>query len=412
MRCACMALVLSLTAAIANAQTPAEPAGSDGSGGLFSEPHVIGQGVGLANRFLGENEGTPKDGFYPDFGNMITGSGWISAGPGYRRRFLNDHALVDGSAAVSWREYRIAQGRFEVNDLANHRLTLGSQVFWQDLTQIDYFGIGSGSLEGLRSEYQMKDTDVIGYGTVQANRWLAIDGTFGWLRHPELSSPSGWFARSLPNALGTFPTDPGVTAQPNFLHGTVSVTADTRDHKGYARRGGVYRASASAYSDRDYGPYSYRRYELEGVQYVPVTSDTWTLAFHGWGVFSDTSAGNKVPFYMLPSLGGQNTLRGYYDYRFHDRNMLVASAESRWALFSHVDAAAFFDAGNVSPTVSGLDLRKTSWGGGLRVHTPMSTLTRLDIAHSVEGWQFVFRLNDPFRLARLSRRIATTPYVP
>jgi hypothetical protein len=35
---------------------------------------------------------------------------------------------------------------------------------------------------------------------------------------------------------------------------------------------------------------------------------------------------NTVPFYLLPSLGGKNTLRGYYDYRFHDRNMEVFNA--------------------------------------------------------------------------------------
>jgi hypothetical protein len=412
MRSVGAALLLSLIAAIAQAQTPPEPAASDGSGGLLSEPYVIDRAASLADRFLGEPQGTTKDGFYPDFGHMITGSGWISAGPGYRRHFWDERALVDGSAAVSWREYRIVQGRFELTDLANHHLAVGSQVFWQDLTQIDYFGIGANSIEATRSEYQMKDTDIIGYATFHTNRWLTIDGTFGRLQHPTLSSPSGWFDRGYLDTLTTFGSDPGVTAQPNFLHGTVAFTADTRDQPGYARRGGVYRASASAYSDRDYGQYSFRRYEVEAVQYVPVTADSWTLAFHGWGVFSDTSAGNAVPFFMLPSLGGNNTLRGYNDYRFHDRNLLLASAESRWALFRNVDLAAFVDAGNVAPTAGGLDLRKTSWGGGLRLHRQGSTLGRLDIAHSNEGWQFLLRFNDPFRLMRLARKTAATPFVP
>ena len=34
--------------------------------------------------------------------------------------------------------------------------------------------------------------------------------------------------------------------------------------------------------------------------------------------FSQTGAGNIVPFYMLPTLGGRNTLPGYNDYRFRD----------------------------------------------------------------------------------------------
>ena len=411
MRSVGIALLLSLTAAMAHAQTAPEPAAAGGSGGLLPEPRVIEQGVGLGNKFLGESEGTPKDGFYPDLDHMITGSGWISAGPGFRRHFWDGQALIDGSAAVSWREYKIAQGRFELTDLAEKHLTVGAQVFWQDLTQIDYFGIGEGSSDAARSEYRMKDTDVVGYGTVHANRWLAVNGTFGWLRHPTLSSASGWFSRDFADTLATFPADPGVAEQPDFLHGSVSITADTREHPGYARRGGVYRASVSAYGDRDDGRFSFRQYEVEGVQYIPVTAETWTLAFHGWGVFSDTSSGNVVPFYLLPSLGGQNTLRGYTDYRFHDRNLLLASGESRWALFSHVDVAAFFDAGNVAPTVSGLDLRKTSWGAGVRVHSQNSTLGRLDVARSVEGWQVTFRLNDPYRVMRSTMK-TVAPFVP
>ena len=77
------------------------------------------------------------------------------------------------------------------------------------------------------------------------------------------------------------------------------------------------------------------------VQFVPLFTTKWVLALHGWEVFSDTSAGSLVPFYLMPSLGGKNTLRGYADYRFHDRDMQVFNAESRWALWANLDVAAF-----------------------------------------------------------------------
>ena len=168
----------------------------------------------------------------------------------------------------------------------------------------------------------------------------------------------------------------------------------------------------TAYSDRDTGQFSFQRYDLEGLRIVPVRSDTWVLALHGWGAFSSTSSGNVVPFYLLPSLGGENTLRGYDNYRFHDRNMLVAGAESRWALFRYIDAAAFVDAGNVAARPGDLNLDKTSWGGGIRVHTRRSTFARFDVGHSVEGWHFFLNLNDPFALKRLSYRTADVPFVP
>jgi hypothetical protein len=40
------------------------------------------------------------------------------------------------------------------------------------------------------------------------------------------------------------------------------------------------------------------------------------------------------------------------------------------------------------------------------------TLGRIDVAHSTEGWHFVFRTSDPLRLSRLTRRVAGLPFVP
>jgi hypothetical protein len=408
-----IALLLVLSAGSARAQTPAPSENTDDQSVPAPSSGTIEKFLTRANRWFGADEtGPTKSGFYPEFNHQITGSGWVSIGPGYHYRFLDGRALIEGSASVSWRGYEMAQGRFELSDLADHHLTVGSQVLWQDMKQIDYFGVGSGSTQGSRSEYRMRDTDVIGYSAYRPIRWLAVEGTFGWLSQPTLAAPSGAFLRGYPSALDAFSSDPGIDRQPNFLHGGVSVAADTRDHQDYARHGGVYRAAATVYSDRDYAQYSFRRYELEGLQYVPVVPNRLTLAFHGWSVFSDTSNGNSVPFYLTPALGGNDTLRGYIDYRFHDRNLLLASGEARVHVHRFIDVAGFFDAGNVAARAGDLDLNKTSWGGGVRLHTATTTLGRFDIGHSTEGWQYVFRLNDPFRLARLVRRTAATPFVP
>jgi hypothetical protein len=379
--------------------------------GLLPEPHVIGRAVDLGSRLLGSGSGS-KDGFYPDFGDMATGAGWISAGPGYRQHFFDRHLFVDGSAAISWRAYKDARARIELTDLAKDRLTLGFQVQWQDLTQVNYFGIGASSLEAQQSEYRLRETDLAGYGIVHPNRWLSFAGRFGWIKQPTISSSVGPFNQDFPDARQAFPTDPGIAEQTALLHGGVGVEADTRDHPSRPTRGGFYRAAAQTFADRDLHQFSFRRYEAEGLQILPILGERWLIGVHGWSVFSDTSAGNSVPFYMLPSLGGSNTLRGYDDYRFHDRNMLVVNLESRWALLSHVDLALFGDAGNVGARASDLNLDKTSYGGGFRVHDRTSTLALLDIAHSREGWQVLFRLSDPFRLARRSLRSSVIPFVP
>jgi Omp85 superfamily domain len=408
---AALLLVLAATTT-ARAQASADRSADDQSPGLFQSGR-FDKILSHANRWFGPDDNAPgKSGFYPELANQITGSGWFSIGPGYQYRFLDGRALVDGSASLSLRGYEQAQARFELSDLASHRLIVGSQARYQDMKQIDYFGIGEGSSPDDRTEYRMQATDVVGYAVFQPNRLLAVNGTFGYLHQVTLSSPSGAFTRDFPSALDTFPSDPGMAQQPDYLHASVSVVSDTRDHAGYSRHGGVYRAAAAIYSDRDFSQYSFRQYEAEGLQYVPVIPNWVTLAFHGWGVFSDTSTGNNVPFYLLPALGGNNTIRGFHDYRFHDRNVLVASGEARLHVYRLIDLAGFFDAGNASAKAGDLNLNKTSWGGGVRLHTKTLTMCRFDVGHSVEGWQYFFRLNDSFRLTRLLRRTASTPYVP
>jgi hypothetical protein len=59
-----------------------------------------------------------------------------------------------------------------------------------------------------------------------------------------------------------------------------------------------------------------------------------------------------------------------------------------------------------------LNLSKNSVGVGVRVHTRRATFGRLDLAHSKEGWQLVFKMDDVFQPSRRSRRGATVPFVP
>ena len=48
--------------------------------GLLPEPRHMGKGIAFVARLFGESDDMPRDGFYPEFGHMITGSGWISSG--------------------------------------------------------------------------------------------------------------------------------------------------------------------------------------------------------------------------------------------------------------------------------------------------------------------------------------------
>ena len=395
----------------------AKAAAQDNSGptpGLLDEPRVVRKSVDLALRTIGQGSDVEKTGFYPEVSNMITGAGWISGGPGYRHWLFGDSLLIDGSAAVSWRLYRMAQARAELTGLARSRVAVGGQARWQDARQVTWFGGGPASRNEDRSEYRLTSTNVIGYAAFRPARWLSIDGTVGWLAAPPLRGPDGAFTRGYPDARATFPQDPVFVraGQPAYVHGEASITADTRDRRSHATRGGVYRAAWSRYADRDDGRFTFDRYEAEAVAFVPLARSRVVLALRGWTVGSATADGRTVPLYLLPSLGGGNTLRGDADYRFHDRNLALVSAEGRVALFTHVDAAVFADAGSVAARWSGLGVAERSVGAGLRLHTGAATLVRLDVARGAGGWRVLLRMTDALQLSRLSRHTAAIPFVP
>ncbi len=92
--------------------------------------------------------GEPKDGLYPELGNMITGSGWVS---------MQAPATVSTCSTVTRSStclgpsrgtcHKMAQGRFELPRLAHDHLSVGAQAIYQDLLQVNYFGIGNNSLQ-------------------------------------------------------------------------------------------------------------------------------------------------------------------------------------------------------------------------------------------------------------------------
>ena len=383
--------------------------------GLLPEPSAIAKAIAYADRKMNRG-GEPRDGFYPEFGNMITGSGWISVGPGYRHRLFDGRARIDASGAFSWNLYRMAQVHFELPHLANDHVLLGTQVIYQDLLRVNFFGVGNATSKSDRSGFRLKGTDILGYASVKVTPSLSLNGRFGSVQRIHVSAIAGRHV-TYPSTVDVFSeaTAPGLTQQPAYLHADVSAVVDTRNHAGHPTRGGLYRLTAANYSDRDSGKYSFRRYEVEAAQFVPLAGDTWVLALHGWEVFTDASSGSTVPFYLMPSLGGKNTLRGYLDYRFHDRHMQSFNAESRWALFNHVDAAIFADFGKVAPTTGDLNFKdlKKSYGAGLRLHNGTYTFARLDFGRSTEGWRVLLQMSDPFKRSTLSgSHTAVLPFVP
>jgi hypothetical protein len=361
-----------------------------------------------------KNEGVVQSGPYIKFGAGVPGAVWIAAGPGYRRLF-NERLLFDVSAAVSWRRYLDGRARLELRPFANTDLALGAQVLGQDWTQRQYFGRGPDSRQEDRSLYRLRATDVSAYVVVSPGKLFEMRVRAGMLNRPRISRASGWHKGNYPDTQ-TVLTDesaPGLTAQPRFFHTDIAVSVDTLDHPDHPTRGLLLELSHSHFDDKNLNLYNFRRYELTTVGVVPIIGNLWTLGARGTVIASRTSGVNRVPFYMLPSLG-QTRLRGFETDRFHDRNMIAFSVESRWAIFQHLDAALFADFGQVAPVFSALNRKdfESSAGVGLRLHTGAATFLRLDAARATGGgWSVTVKLNDSLSFSKERRWATVVPVV-
>ena len=349
-----------------------------------------------------------EDGLYPELGGMVPGAG-ISVGPGYRHRLFGNQAIVDASAAGSWHQYTMLQSRLEWPQLLSDRLSIGSELKYQDFTQINFFGIGGNSLKANQTNYRLRDVDVLGSAAVRPNGWLSIGGRVGVLRSLGIAAGTSSLSPSTGELFDAV-TAPGLTRQPNFLHADLSVDVDTQDAPGYPTSGGRYHVALATFQDRTYSQYSFRRLDADAADYIPLLHKNWVLALRGRAVLSETAAGQDVPFYLLPTLGGSTTLRGFLDYRFRDRDLVLFDAEYRWPLFRALDGALFYDAGTVAPSAHALSVHNahTDYGVGVRLHSTRRTLVRLDVARSVEGYRALFAFTAPFRVP--SPTVA--PYAP
>jgi len=275
--------------------------------GLTAEPAFLSKIMNFADNWAGSGTGNKKEGFYPELSNMITGAGWLAAGPGYRRYFAKDQAYAEASAALSWHAYKMGQVKVEAPELANRHLTLGTQAMWSDNTQVHYFGIGPDINPDAESQYRLQAHDVVGYAIGTFAESFTVTGIFGWLGRPALMDPGGTFLDdTIPNTRQAFPAVPAATLskQPSYLHDEVAVASDTRDHRGHPTEGHLYRGALTNYWDRTGGFFTFHTWEAEALEYIPLADKRVVLAFHGWTVSSPPEANHEIPFYLMPTIGG------------------------------------------------------------------------------------------------------------
>jgi hypothetical protein len=303
---------------------------------------------------------------------------------------------VDAVAARSLRGYQRFRAGLTYRNIGGSRLDVRVSGQHFEFPQEDLFGLGQDSRLDDRTSYLHEGTEFTTELTWKPVKQVELSGGAALLQ-PRIGR--GTDSR-FPSAEQRFDATalPGLTAQPDFLRTDAGAAFDWRDNPLHPHTGGRYAVTLSNYDDRDLGAYGFRSVTMDVQQYVPLPTRYRVLALHAEAVMTDAKAGQQVPFYYQPTLGGSQTLRGYREFRFRDRNSLGMTAEYRWEASWMLDAAVFVDAGTVAAERSGLSLRNldASYGVGLRVHSNRAFVARLDLAFSREGFIPLLRFEHVF----------------
>lgn len=170
---------------------------------------------------------------------------------------------------------------------------------------------------------------------------------------------------------------------------------DTRNSVFSPSSGGFHQFSVTLLKSALGSDYDFNRYTLDLRQYFPLFS-THVIAFQGY--MSSTTG--DPPFQMLSLLGGQRMMRGHYEGRYRDKNMIVLQAEYRMPVWWRFGLAGFAGFGDVADKVSNFQLSsfKYSLGAGVRYQiSPEEGINvRLDFGFGEGTSGLYITLNEAF----------------
>jgi hypothetical protein len=375
---------------------------------LFTEPSELaaGQGSGTAGSGgvtadLASFAGTIYHVFqdydlHPTLASVAAGGG-LTGGIGYDPHRGNPRQLQNSlRASVSTKGYWLALA--DTTYRVSNRYSLEAYGRARRMTEMPFYGIGQDSLQTNVTDFSLTERVIGGSAYVRPQPAYAfgarIEGLWPII-HPGHSSS----VASIDTRFNEI-TAPGLADQPAFVHYQFFANFDYPSGQfGTPRHGIDLKTDYNIYQEMEDSRFSFNRLLLEAQARFQIVSPAHKLTLHGLTSLTSVGSGSDLPFYFQETLGGaQNllgfheallgsdettaTLRGFDDYRFRDRNLLLLQAEFRQHLWAQFDATFFVDAGKVTHDASqmGLSGLKHDVGISISFMRVDATIVRFDFA--------------------------------
>lgn len=365
---------------------------------------LIGLGRGFEKGLLliEENNIEQRIGYWRDWmaarhvetltGGMGPGTGFGFGVRLFADEFFSPRVRLEAPLRYSTNRYQQYESTIGFSLAGNRALFLDLTGRFRSRPQEDFFGIGRDSDQADRTSYFLQDR---GAGASLGSELGATRIEFGFrFTRAEIFRGRD---KGFPSTEVVFPGLPGLANGSSLLSYGVRASTALLDNPADPHRGVRWAGRFLRNDSTDGGGFRFFDYGAEMEGYVPLGAGR-TLALRGVGDFREPRGGGEIPFYLLPHLGGGQTMRGFREFRFHDRAALLFNAEYRYAIWKYMDFVAFLDQGQVAPRPGAFTWRgfRTGYGGGLRVKGSKGSALRFDVGRSSEGTRFYFVFSPEF----------------
>ena len=323
-------------------------------------------------------------GFRPVMGGMPSGSGFVGGG-GYIAGYNSDLLQFTADARFSTRAFQAYDTRLLIFPRTNSLLPVEGFVRagMRDFKSVRFFGLGGGSPPD-RTTYRLEDRSFEVGVNAWAGRFAEMGGDVMWLTSDTGPGNDGFSLedRFDPGSV------PGFGVETNFLVYGARGVVHLREESVDPPVGVTFRFDLHRYDDRDSAAFDFTRAVGEVQAHIPIVHRNRILAMRVRTSHSLGEHGGTVPFYLMETLGGAGSIRGFREYRFRDSRNILLNVEYRWEVWTYADLAVFYDGGKVFSDASDLNFSdlESGYGFGIRGHGPGGSVMRFDFAWSREGF--------------------------
>jgi len=202
---------------------------------------------------------------------------------------------------------------------------------------------------------------------------------FSYIRASKIDNPALWY---------------GLPLQTTSLGAGATVQYDTRDAIGDPHSGWLIKLDQLFYP-RAFGNTTHSHTVTSGR--VCHYRKAWRGAVIA-GCLQGKFTYGDTPWTMLPTLGGPNTMRGYYNGQYRDKCAADITVELRQHIYRRSGAVVWVGAGTVFPDFSSIRWKQIlpNAGIGYRWEFKQRVNVRVDLGFGRDTWGIEFNINEAF----------------